>query len=107
MIKIWLSQSEFTLIDDIDADLAQYTWHAMKNRLTYYAKRALCANGKVNTIYLHRVIMERVVGRKLLSSELVDHKDDNGLNNTRNNLNITNHQGNKSRRVSKHICKAN
>ena len=41
-----------------------------------------CGNGKP----LHRVIAEKVLGRKLKSHEVVHHHDENGLNNIHNNL---------------------
>ena len=39
-------------------------------------------------VRIHRYLMEKKVGRKLLSSELVHHKDDNKFNNDIDNLEI-------------------
>lgn len=36
--------------------------------------------------YQHRVVMERTLGRKLLSTEIVHHKDHNKTNNHPDNL---------------------
>ena len=40
---------------------------------------------------LHRYVMEQYLGRKLLSSEVVHHKDENKTNNHIDNLIITSH----------------
>jgi hypothetical protein len=40
------------------------------------------------TIYVHRLIMEYHLGRPLHTSEVVHHKDGNGLNNALDNLEI-------------------
>jgi hypothetical protein len=41
-----------------------------------------------NTVRLHRLVMEKVLGRPLLPSEVVHHKDKNKLNNTPENLTL-------------------
>lgn len=43
-------------------------------------------SGKKTTVLEHREIMEKHVGRKLLTSEHVHHKDENKLNNSLENL---------------------
>lgn len=47
-----------------------------------YRKKTV--NGK--TVYEHHLIAERVLGRKLKGDELVHHVDENGLNNSHDNL---------------------
>lgn len=42
-----------------------------------------------NKVYRHRKVMEEHLGRKLLSSEIVHHKDGNKKNNDISNLEIT------------------
>lgn len=75
MIIIELTQGQTTLIDDIDADLAELNWYAQYDKHTggYYAVR----NGNTPTgrtqVRMHRVILERVLGRQLLHEEQVDH----------------------------------
>uniref|UniRef100_A0A6H1ZNE6 Putative homing endonuclease n=1 Tax=viral metagenome TaxID=1070528 RepID=A0A6H1ZNE6_9ZZZZ len=54
-----------------------------KNRKKY---KFLSINGK--TVKEHRLVMENAVGRKLSRWEIVHHKDDNGMNNNLNNLEI-------------------
>jgi len=49
--------------------------------------RVWTINGR--TIREHRLVMELALGRRLLPSEIVHHKDDNKLNNDLDNLEIT------------------
>lgn len=42
--------------------------------------------GKV--VYMHNMIMEQILGRPLKDDEVVKHKDGNGLNNQRENLEL-------------------
>ena len=81
------------LVSDQDRDiLSSHKWLCIKTQPssnTNYVKTKI----KLKTTYLHRLIMERVIGRCLESDERVDHIDQNGLNNTRENLRIvTAHQ---------------
>jgi hypothetical protein len=100
VIKIELSKHSETyagqydsLIDDIDADLAKSNWNISTRRNKYgvlfYADRNVNKkeyySGK---ILLHRVILERKLGRKLDRREYVDHIDGDGLNNTRDNIRL-------------------
>jgi len=76
------------LVDFEDADLADFKWYANKNGRTIYAMR-----GK-RSVYMHRVIMSRVLGRELQKGECVDHVDGNGVNNTRSNLRLATYSQN-------------
>lgn len=86
--KVWIS--------DEDADLRDIRWSVSK---TGYAAHK--GHGS-----LHRIILERVLGRKLVKPERADHKDRNRLNCQRDNMrlstpsqscaNISQHTGNKS-----------
>lgn len=82
-IEIPLTRGLYTLVDAIDADLAQFKWYAQLNANSgkYSAKRG--AN-----IHMHRVILSRILDRELLVAELVDHVDLNPLNNKRENLRL-------------------
>jgi hypothetical protein len=78
MKEIQLTQGKVALVDDSDFEwLNQWKWHAWcpnKNNKVFYAKRT--SQG----ILMHRVIMQAVVG------ELIDHGNQDGLDNRRNNL---------------------
>lgn len=88
-------------VDDRDYDwLNQWKWHltVSKDGKRFYAQRNADGwDGKSTRkkIKMHRLIMgvtDRLV--------LVDHADNYGLNNQRNNLRITNHSGNNANRAN-------
>jgi hypothetical protein len=73
----------FTMVDDADYDwLNQWKWWltSIGRSRTFYAVRKAMVSGKRKTLYMHRVILN--------VNQLVDHKDMNGLNNTRQNLRL-------------------
>jgi hypothetical protein len=77
--------------DAIDSDIRiTGAYKTSQQSKTFYVKA-----GKS---YLHRVIMERILGRALLRSEKVDHIDGNGLNNARSNLRVLSHSENLANR---------
>lgn len=102
-IEIPLTRGCVTIVDIADADLANHKWIAAKSRTdTFYARRTIHVDKKPLCLHLHRVIFERVLGRPLLDSERVDHKDRNPLNNRRSNLRLATHAEN-IRNSRKHI----
>lgn len=86
-IQIPLSRGYIALIDEIDGDLAQYRWYATSGRCLY-AGRNINKNGVHANVNMHRIVMERILGRTPCSQEFVDHIDRNGLNNCRTNLRL-------------------
>ena len=92
---IVLTRGKYAIIDVNDADLAGRSWHAVPGHrsvgnYTFYAAR----RRGTRHITLHRVILERILGRKLRVGEECDHIDGNGLNNRRCNLRLVDHRRN-------------
>ena len=55
---------------------------------TYYRLISVTVNGVRKQVFEHRLVMEGHLGRKLLQSEVIHHKDGNGLNNVIDNLEL-------------------
>ena len=98
MIEIKLTQGKKTIIDDIDDDLNTWKWHTAKhgryNIMFYAVRNSPWVNGKRNKIYIHQIIMEKMLKRPLAKGEKVDHIDHDGLRNTRDNLRLATKQEN-------------
>lgn len=88
-----------TLVDEKDYEtlrLGSYKWRPHFGRSTVYAR----THNGAKTMFLHRLIMGLTEAPR---SVLVDHKDHNGLNNSRTNLRVTdnsNNQRNSRKRLS-------
>jgi hypothetical protein len=82
MKRIKLTQGKFALISDEDYEfLSQWKWCASKGDKTFYAGSSSPEiKGKHSLIRMHQVIAER------MGIKNPDHKDQNGLNNQRDNL---------------------
>jgi hypothetical protein len=76
-----------TVIDQVDISLCQYNWYATKEIRPCRHTGTSQASTQVD-IFLHREILERVLGRELKTGEFVDHIDSNPLNNVRSNLRL-------------------
>lgn len=92
---IELTKDKCTIIDVTDADLAGRSWHAVPGHrsvgnYTFYAAR----RKGTRHVTLHRVILERILGRKLREGEECDHIDGDGMNNRRCNLRLVDHRRN-------------
>lgn len=88
--EILLTKDHIVIIDSIDGDLCTYLWTANEIGSRIYASRKPGAQN----IYLHRVILERILGRRLKENEMCDHKNGYTLDCTRSNLRLATHQQN-------------
>jgi hypothetical protein len=85
MKEIQLTQWKAALVDDDDFDeLSKYKWYAHKKWERFYAGRKMAIEWRNKTILMHNFIM------KTPKWMLTDHKDNNWLKNTRENLRICN-----------------
>ena len=86
VVKIMLSKQGknkgkyAAVVDDCDSDLLSRKWHVHMKRYSNYARHAGTA--------MHSIILGRKLGRKLTNTEVCDHADGDGLNNTRSNLRL-------------------
>jgi phage-related protein len=90
--QIALTRGMVTLVSDCDyEELNKHKWSAQKGGKTFYAVR----RNFLSNVSMHRVILNIPYGAQ------VDHKDGNGLNNTRSNLRIaTRSQNQANRKIS-------
>lgn len=87
-----LTQDKFAIVDVEDYDmLMQWKWMAKFDGYNWYARRNQYGfgNGKSKTILMHRLILGITD-----ATIMVDHKDGNGLNNSRSNIRICTPQQN-------------
>lgn len=97
-MDIQLTRGMVAIVDECDSDLAQGTWHAGGEDRCRYACMQVGRKGAKQRLRMHRVIMERMLGRMLNPGELVDHVDRDTLNNVRSNLRIASNSQNLSNR---------
>ena len=99
MKEIELTQGFKALVDDCDYDLvSQYEWHAdMKSGYPYAMTNIYLPNGKRTRISMHRLIMGCSYG----DGKIVDHKNRDTTNNTRENLRICTHSQNCTNAIGK------
>ena len=93
MQTIPLTRGYFATVDDEDYEsMMQWKWHAVvshyKQKIKVYAARNPGRGGKSRYFLMHRVLTNAGKGVK------VDHRDGNGLNNSRDNLRLCSHQQN-------------
>lgn len=95
VIEIKTTTGPIAIISKEDADLAQYSWWSNKGYI----------RGRINKkqVWIHRIIVERVIGRPLEKSENIDHINRNPLDNRRCNLRIATQSQNLGNRVIRSI----
>lgn len=81
MRNIPIGHGMFATVDDEDFQaMSTYTWHRQKGVNTFYAATNVRKGNRYVTVGMHRMINETPDGLH------TDHRDGNGLNNTRANL---------------------
>jgi len=86
MVEIRLPHGYMAIIDDEDeARVRRHRWRPLVQGHTAYAiARLPRLRGKQRTVYMHRLVVEAKRG------ERVEHRDRDGLNNARANLDVRN-----------------
>jgi hypothetical protein len=88
-LSIPLTQGKVAVIDAEDwPELAQHKWHAKLCSGKWYAATRKGPRGACRVIYMHRLLLAAPDGQQ------VDHKDGDGLNNTRSNIRLATIQQN-------------
>lgn len=84
-MKVVLNNGLEAEVDDEDADLLGFNWRATKSgsRKTHYAITDIKQGDEWVPVLMHRVIAERL---GFGTAQLVEHRDEHGLNNRRMNL---------------------
>ena len=85
-ITIPLTQGFKTIVDLEDADLAQLKWQINKGRYAMRHPRIPGSRTERLVVLMHRVILERHLGRPIQEGMVVDHINGDGLDNRRDNL---------------------
>ena len=81
-IIVPLTQGKVTRISRDDEYLMQYRWHFHEG----YAQRTIRENDRRRNVFMHRHIVQVIMGRPLQNNEFVEHKNGDKLDNTRENL---------------------
>ncbi len=79
--KIYLEQGVYTIVDpDVYYEKCQFNWYLSNGTKAYAARTIKIGHRKIRRSFLHREIVKPRKGK------LVDHKDNDPLNNLRSNL---------------------
>jgi len=78
-----ISQGKHVLVDLVDVDLACFKWAFANAR---YAMRRIERQGVYERFFMHRIILERILGRPIAKGMVTDHINGDGLDNRRENL---------------------
>lgn len=86
--KLAESMEAVAVVSTEDMDLWGEKWNLKVKGGVGYASRRLKVREGRKEVYLHRVVMERMLGRELEEGEVVDHVNGHGLDCTRGNLRV-------------------
>lgn len=90
MKLIPLTHGMFAMVDDADFELAmRFKWRACKEEKTFYAVRNIKRDGKWQKQFLHALLMNTPTGQD------THHKNENGLDDQRENLSTVTRQKHK------------
>jgi len=88
-MKIKTTQKKYFTIDERDfKKISQFRWYAVFDGYNWYVATTIRVGNKRRLLKIHTLIMNTPRGME------VDHKDNNGLNNSRSNLRVCTHQKN-------------
>ncbi len=91
--EIPLTQGKVALVDPVDfRSVMKHKWCLAPSGKWLYAATSMRVNGKRKMVRLHRFLANPGAG------EMVDHKDGDGLNNTRDNLRLSTNSTNQMNR---------
>lgn len=93
-VEITLYNGAIVLVDEVDADLATMRWYMGSSG---YATRTIAKC----TRPMHRIILERIVGRPLTDGEETDHINRDKCDNRRGNLRLATRKENQ-RNIARH-----
>lgn len=94
---IKLTQGQVALVDNEDfVHLCKINWTSSldKSRQCYYAVSSVRIGLRWSVQSMHRIILERMLGRNLTKGEEVDHINHDTLDNRRENLRLASHSEN-------------
>ena len=84
-ILITTSKGEPIILDEVDHDLASHLWYLFEG----YAARTTGGRKNRQFVFMHRIVLERMIGRPLQKGEDTDHINGMRADNRRINLRLT------------------
>lgn len=93
-ITIPLTRGYSAIVNKSDSDLSTLKWYShISSNGRVYARRTVYSNGKKHYEWLHKVVYCRA-NDLLTPPKIIDHIDNNSLNNKRKNLRAVSHSQN-------------